>query len=262
MDLRYLVYTPLMEEQSFKGWNKATIDYLIENEKMIKKSISKSLGKRKLLYINSSDIDDIYSEVFIYFYGVDDYNLSKADAITKDGREYILPIEGYVFKSIEFCIKRFITDKYNRECLIADNEIRDSEDNILDLLNNVADNKTDLDFENATIDLNQHCKEYEGLRYNYGIDIFQVWYIRLLIMDKKLDSSCFDTMMNILGISKRELKALSIDVYEDEEMIEFARGINKHGIEESIEILEQYIYSAEQIKKAIDSLEDLKLEVA
>jgi len=38
MNLERLVYTTLMEERTYRGWNnKATIDYIIENEKMIKK---------------------------------------------------------------------------------------------------------------------------------------------------------------------------------------------------------------------------------
>jgi len=97
------------------------------------------------------------------------------------------------------------------------------------------------------------------MRYINGIDVYQVWYIGLLVISKNLKSDKFDVMMNILGIKKKDLRELAINDYEDGIMLEFAMGINKHGIEESLIILEQYIYSAEQIKKAIDSLELLEV---
>ncbi len=260
MDLEYLVYTPLMEDEQekLKGWDKITINYLVENEKMIKKSISKSLGKRRMSSINSSDIDDIYSEVLLYLYEVDDYNISKAVVETDDGKKYIIPLEGYVFKSIEFCIKRYITKKFDRESLIVNTEVRTPEDNILDILNTITDNKTDTDFEHVTVDLNQHCKECESIRYKYGVDIYQMWFIGLLVLDNKLEDDYFD-IMNILGISRRDLREISKQAYEDDTLLEFAIGINKHGVKESINILEQYVYSADQVKKAIKKLSVLEV---
>ena len=81
-----------------------------------------------------------------------------------------------------------------------------------------------------------------------------MWYVGLLVIDNELEEEVYTDIMSILGINKTGLKDVSIKAYEDETIHEFAMGISKHGIEDSIDILEKYVYSAEQIKKAIESL--------
>lgn len=258
MDLKRFVYTALKEEETTEGWNKTTVDYVIENEKRVRSIIRGSLRKR-LGYINSSDVDEIYSDICIYFFRVDDYNISKATRIEVNGKEEILPIEGYIFKSIDFCVKRFIHNKYSRESSLVSSEVKRSDGDIVDLLNTVIDNKTDLELENIMVDLNQHCKHCESMRYKYGIDIFQVWFIGLLTINKKLDSSCYDTIMNILGINKKDLRNIGIKSHEDDTLLEFAMGISKHGVQESIEIIKPYIYSADIIEETINNLGEVEV---
>lgn len=253
MGLERLVYTPLMEDEQekIKGWEKTTVDYMIKNERQVRSYMGSLAGKKYSNFIDNTDVDDIYSESLMYFYEVDDYDINIATEHSKG--DYIITLEDYIYSSIRFCIKRYITKKYNREVSLVNTEVT-LNDEMVDLINILADKQSEIDFENATVDLDRHCKECEHLRYNYGIDIYEMWYVGLLVIYNELEEEVYTDIMSILGINKTGLKDVSIKAYEDETIHEFAMGISKHGIEESIDILEKYVYSAEQIKKAIESL--------
>ena len=252
MKLEYLVYSPLMEdvEENVKGWDKDTVNYVVENDVKVRNIISKTIGKSKKTYINNSDIDDIYSEVLLYFYKVDDYNIGKARVTKDDGSDYTITLEDYILKSIEFCLKRFTADKYKRESLIVSNEIRTTEDDILDILDTIADSRTDIDFDDVLVDLNKHCEQCESIRYKYGGDIYLILFVGLLALENKLDNVYFD-IMNALGLSKKEIREISKRACKDETLLEFAMGISKSGASEAIDILEQYVFAADKIKSEI-----------
>ncbi len=48
MGLEQLVYTPLMEDEQekIKGWNKATVDYMIKNERQVRSYMGSLVGKK------------------------------------------------------------------------------------------------------------------------------------------------------------------------------------------------------------------------
>ncbi len=253
MNLELLLYSPLLEEQdtSVKGWSKATIEYLSKNKSKVISVIRNAAGKSGHQYFQNADIEDIYSEALMYFYVSDDYNLSKA--IERSSRGTIGTLEGYINSCVRFCVMRNLDKRRKVDKYIAADTIINQEGVPLSLLETIPDKQSEAEIDGVLIDLDQQCKMCEHLRYKYGLDIYQMWYIRLLTMVEGLDEDYGD-IMNILGINKSEITSMKKKSYQDEMMLGFAEAISKTGIDESIIILENYVYSAHHLKKAIKSL--------
>ena len=143
MGLEQLVYTPLMEDEQekIKGWDKATVDYMIKNERQVRSYMGSLIGKKYNNWIGNTDVDDIYSESLMYFYEVDDYDINIATEHSKG--DYIITLEDYIYSSIRFCIKRYITKKYNREVSLVNTEVT-LNDEMVDLINILADKQSEI----------------------------------------------------------------------------------------------------------------------
>lgn len=247
MNLQLLVYSPLIEEeQSVSGWSKSTIDYINQNRsKVIKtvKGIAKSISKQTL---QVADIEDIYSEILMYLYKCDDYNLSKA--IERSSSGSIVSLEGYVNSCIKYCVIRYITTAYKVDKETV-REYTDKDGKELSIFDTISDAKAS-DFENLMFDLDQQCKISEHIRYKYGPDIYLIWYVRLLTMSNGTEEAYKD-ILNVLGVSKKELLNIEKSAYQDDIMKNFAKSISNSGIDKSINILEEYVYSANKIKEVV-----------
>lgn len=252
MDLEMLVYCPLMEDVSedVTGWDKATIDYVSRNKSKVYnqiRGIAKTLRKKNL---QATDIDDIYEEVLIYLYNCDDYNLSKAVERSSSGT--IVSLEGYLNVCIKFCVMRYCTSMFKEEKEIIHEVVNpDSDDKELCLLDNIADVRSSEHIETILYDLESICKSCEPLRYKYGPDIYLILYIRLLTLNCKDSPELYKDILNILGISKKELNAIEKLSVEDELMTSFVKAIDITGVKRAIEIIRPYVYSAKRIEDTI-----------
>lgn len=248
MNLQLLVYSPLKEEeQSLSGWCKSTIDYIEANRNRVVrtiKGIAKNISKQNL---QSADVEDIYSEILMYLYKCDDYNIEKA--IDRSSSGTIVSLEGYVNSCVKYCVIRYITTAYKVDKETV-REYTDRDGKELSIFDTISDSKV-ADFERLIYSMDQQCKMSEHIRYKYGPDIYMIWYVRLLTMSNGQEETYKD-ILDVLGISKKELLSIERNAYQDDIMKNFAKSISNSGIDESISILEKYVYSAQKIKEVVN----------
>ena len=248
MKLEMLVYSPLMEEeQSVCGWGKQTIDYINDNRNKVIKTIrgvAKSISKQPL---QTPDVEDIYSEILLYLYKSDDYNLSKA--IERSSSGSIVSLEGYINSCIKFCVIRYLTTAYKIDKDVMRESI-DSDGKELSIFDTISDEQSTSEFDKIFFDLEQQCKSCEHIRYKYGPDIYLLWYVRILTMSEGLNE-VFKDILSILGVTKKELVGIEKKSADDEVMANFAKAISNWGVDKSIEVLERYVYSAPRVREVI-----------
>ena len=251
MNLEMLVYCPPLEEddKDVTGWEKETIAYVSDHKSKVYaqiRGIAKSIRK----HIQTTDVDDIYAEVLMYLYNCDDYNISKA--IERSSTNTIVSLEGYLNACIRCCVIRYCTNMYKEDKEIVHDVVREDSDKELSLLDNIADTKSLDSMDTVLYDLKTLCRTSEPLRYKYGPDIYLVLYIRLLTMEQKA-GNLYKDILNILGISKKELTNIERNAAEDELMVTFAKAINLSGVENAIKIIRPYIFSANKIDTTVSA---------
>lgn len=249
MGIEMLIYCSPMEEsnEDVSGWNKTTVDYVSSHRSKIYskiRGIAKNLRRHNL---QLSDVEDIYEEVLMYLYKSDDYNISKA--MERSSTNNIVSLEGYLNVCIKYCVVRYITEMYNEEKSRVPDTIYDDEGKSLSLFDTIPDTKT-MDHNNLIYDLEALCKSCEILRYKYGPDIYLVWYVRLLTLRSENDR-LYKDILSVLGISKRELANIEKYSADDDMLVSLAKAVDVVGVEEAINIIRPYVFSARQIDETI-----------
>lgn len=250
MGIEMLVYCPPMEEgnENVTGWDKETIAYVAKNKSKVYsqiRGISKGLRKHNL---QPTDVDDIYSEVLMYLYSCDDYNLSKA--IERSSSDKIVSLEGYLNTCIKYCVVRHCTLMYKDEKEIVHDVVNDDDGKELSILDNIADSSSKEHMDTMLYDLEALCRSCEAIRYKYGPDIYLVWFVRLLTLGCK-NKDLYKDILSILGISKKELSNVERYANDDELLISFAKAVDISGVEESIKIIRPYVFSYRKIENAV-----------
>ena len=249
MNLQVLVYSPLMEEEpSISGWSKETIDYINKNKSKVMRTI-KSMSRSLKRNITPCEVEDIYSEVYSYLYKCDDYNLSKAIERSKD--DTIVSIDGYISSCVKFCVIRYLTSQYKIEKQTVREYIESEGGKELSIFDTLVDYNSEDKYNDVMYSIEQQCEAYEYARYSFGVDIYLVWYVRLLTIGNKAQTDIYYTILEVLGISKRELNTIKTKMANSELMRAFAKAVALSGVEKSIEVLERYVYSAHSIKDVV-----------
>lgn len=244
--LSALVYHPLKdEEKQLAGWSKSTIDYVLNHKTRVNATIG-GIGKSLNKILQKSDIEDIYMEILNYLYTCDDYNISKAC----NNAGVIVSLEGYVHSCIKYCVIRYITDIFNTEKSLVRDSVKDDEGKEMSLFDTIPDKK-DSGYNDFGYQLDTICKSFEGQRYQYGPDIFQIWYVRLQTMAYN-KSDRYKDILTILGISKRDIATIEKEADYDGAMVSIAKAITLIGVDESIKIIKNYTYSADKIQRVIE----------
>lgn len=249
MSIEMLLYCPPMEEEKVDvtGWNKETIEYVSKHKSKIHAQI-RGIAKNTRKVIQTTDVEDIYSEVLMYLYNCDDYNISKA--IERSHNNTMVTLDGYINVCIKFCVARYCIKLNKEEKETVHASISDEDGKELNILDNIADSKSIDTMDMILYDLETVCRSCEAIRYKYGPDIYLVWFIRLLTLNKE-NKNLYKDILNILGISKKELLKVEKYAVEDELMTTFARAIDISGVEESINIIRPYVFSARKIELTV-----------
>lgn len=250
MNLEVLVYTPLMEEgnEDVTGWDKETIAYVSKYKGKVYsqiRGIAKSIRKHNL---QTTEVEEIYSDILMYLYNCDDYNISKA--IERSNTNTIVSLEGYLNTCIRCCVIRHCTTAYKEEKEHIRDIYTDDDGKELSIFDSIPDTKSSEHMDVVLYDLEALCKSYEILRYKYGPDIYLVWYIRLLTMAANNDG-LYKDILNILGISRKELLNIEKLAAEDELMTTLARAVNLAGMQNALRIIRKYVYSAKKIEETV-----------
>lgn len=245
-----LVYSPLMEEEieNVKGWEKLTVDYAAQNKGKVYgliRGMSRSMTKRN---IQPYDVDDIYSEFLMYLHNCDDYNVSKA--CENSNGTGCVSFDAYLKICLKYCIIRYFSSLNKAESgRVRDYVSRDGKE--VSIFESIPDVRSSERMEESYYGLEEICQSSEYKRYRYGPDIYMIWFIRLLTCSTKDD--LYKTMLEVLGISKKELIGITERSREEDDdiMPTFAKAIKLAGVDESIKILREYVYGAEIIESTV-----------
>lgn len=249
MSLSKLVYYPLKEEdKQLAGWSKTTIDYVLANKTKVLTSI-RGIAKSFNKILQKADVEDVYMEILDYLYSCDDYNISKAYERSSNVG-VIVSLEGYVHSCVKFCVIRYVTNQFNAEKPIVREFIKDDEGKELSLFDTIPDS-SETNYLDFCYSLESICKAYESQRYQYGPDLFQIWFIRLqTIINNKNDR--YKDILAILGISKKDISIIEKETDMDGAMISIAKAVTLIGVEEASDVIRKYTYSADKIQKVIE----------
>lgn len=250
MNLSESIYCPLKdEEQSLVGWNKSTVEYARDNkDKLISMIRGMTASSRKL--IQPGDVQDIYMELMQYLYKSDDYNISKA-YFNSSNPGMIVSLGGYIASCLKNTVRRYIHDKYR----VDSNEIKDrviSKEGGKELLlfDTISDTRTENSFEKLEYDLDVLCEQYQSLRYEYGVDLYLIWYIKL----RKANNECKNDkdILEVIGIKKKDIQRINNEIREEGPIYSIARAISITGVNNAIDIIRKYVYGADNIDKIMD----------
>ena len=250
MSIEMLVYCPPMEEgnEDVTGWDKETIAYVSEHRKKIYtqiRGIEKSIRKHNL---QTTEVEDIYSDILMYLYNCDDYNISKA--IERSSTNTMVSLEGYLNSCIRCCVIRHCTTSYKEEKEHVRDTYTDDDGKELSIFDSIPDTRSAEHMEVVMYDLPTLCESYQILRYKYGPDIYMIWYIRLLTLANH-NKELYKEILNILGISRKELANIEKLAAEDELMTTLAKAISLAGVENAISVIKDYVYSAKKIEQTV-----------
>lgn len=246
-NLSCLIYSPLMEEsQPVTGWSKATIEFVTNNKTKILNSIrgiGKSLNKQ---FLQKADIDDIYMEILQYLYTCDDYNVEKAFERSNNAG-VVVSLEGYVHSCVKYCVLRYLTDKYKKEKPLISDYVKGREE--LSIFDTIPDkNKPDI---NSQTDLREICENIKSKRYAYGVDVYQIWFIRLKTMSINKNDK-YHEILDVLNISTKDVSFVEKSDTEGI-MMSIAKAVTLIGVDMSLDIIRKYVYSAKNIEKVIEA---------
>lgn len=253
MDMSSLCDPHLSDGEDVKGWDKQTVRYCTNNERKVKAIIKSCLNKIiPSLRVQSYFIEDIYSEVVQFFYNVSDYDLEKASNGANPDR--IVSFEEYLSSSVKNCVKRAVTNEFKRTGnLVTDIYIDENKEaSVLDIL---PDEKDESRFDAVVNDIDSMLESLECYRYRFGVDIYQFWYIMLLmgLEEKSSKKKEYEVVFEALGVGSAGLKQM-ISSSEMPIMSDMAEVVMRTGEKEVIESLERYVYGAASIKRVVQSL--------
>lgn len=252
--LEKLIAGPLFEESSedVKGWQKETVNYVASNRSKILRQIRAIAKTKRKQSLQTADVEDIYSEILLYLYNCDDYNINKA--IDRSSTGNIVSLEGYLNVCIKFCVIRHCNQMKNVETDTMSDTIISGEDKELSIFDTIPDKSSDITLDHLVYDFRTLCESCTPVRYRYGTDIYLVLYIRLLT-SFDVTGETYKTILSILGITKKDLSKIEKGS-EDEIMFGFAKAISLSDASEAISILEEYVYSSNLIKDMVNSFKD------
>lgn len=247
-ELSQILYSPLKEEdRALTGWSKSTVDYIQSHKTKVCgtiRGIAKGLNKN----LQKADIENIYQEILVYMYTCDDYNISKACERSSNGD--IVSLEGYVHSCVKFCVIRYVTKQFENDKKEVPDIVKDVDGKELSKFDAIADTRNQ-GFDNAFYEIRETCKSFESQRYLFGPDLFQIWFVRLLTLIYNKEDKYTDILV-VLGVSKTDICNIQKEANYDGAMLSIAKAISIIGIENAIEVIRDYTYSADKIQRVVE----------
>lgn len=254
MGLSEAIYTPIIfnssELDGQAGWNKETVDFVKSHKSKVYSSI-KGIANGLSRSLTVSDIENIYSEVVIYLYNAADYDVSKAcKNFSTSGT--IISLRGYIHSCIKYVTMRYCAKKYSIEKNTISESIKDSDGKDISMFDSISDSKSD-SYSEFGYELSEICKSFENSRYIYGVDIYQLWFIRLkTISCGKQDK--YKDVLDMLSINKRDIAAIEYKSSSEGPMLSIAKAVSLIDIDEALSIVREYTYCANRLEEVIELL--------
>jgi len=248
MDMMALFYcAPFEEAEDFNSiWEKQTIEYVIKNERKMLEHIRCLLAEHRIY--QNIEVEEVYSNLIHYLSQTSDYCIEKAQELSKNGS--VFTVEGYVKILAKYVVKRYVAERYKRYKKIYYSNNTNDEDDEIDLISNIKDEKAHLIYDDIGYEIEEILKSYQYIRYRYGVDIFLLIYIRLLVSNDTL----YKNILEVFGINKKKLKEIEEFIRHDDEILTILKAIAFIEEQKAIECIEKYIYGSKNLKENIKKL--------
>lgn len=245
-----LIYSPLKEDlDNTSGWNKSTIEYITNHQNKIKRTIQ-SICKKLGYKIQKIEVDDIYGKLVMFCHSSSDYSIDKAYASYGED-ERTTSFNGFMHKNIEYCIKRYVSERGEHEKRRAKNILNDENDKEISILDHIEDKTAEERmYGSLTEDLDSICKRLEWRRYMLGVDIFQVMFVKCIAVYYNKQQVA-DIILETLGDARKDIKAACSQKGEADLMLVLATEISDTNLKDAIDILRKYTYGADKLEKAV-----------
>ena len=256
MSISRILYSNLFEEETTRGWDKQTIRYINNNRQRVNRTIRLIGRSTTRVELNKWDVEDILSEIYLYFYLYMDYDelISMERSVTGD----VIPLESYVNYIIRVIIIRFVRQKHKVTGKIENIAVEDVEEDYetkhnTNFIHIISDKISYVEYDKIFYNIDMICKEIEHLRYKFSIDIYQMYYVKLLATKHK-SSDIYNIIMMMSGMMPTELRRIESTIAKSDTGITFEKAISYCGIDRSIEAIEKYVYSAKLIRDTIQNI--------
>lgn len=242
MYCKALTYSNMVEVPDYDSndWEKRTVQYIIKNYNKVKKMV-RTMSKGMAEY----QIDDIMSDVAMYFKNAGDYDIERAYNEVADS---YLSLEGYISVGIKHCIQRYNSDKYKREKILVCNTIM-CEDGEKDIFDTIQDTESLSEINNIGYNLCSILKSIRCMRYRYGVDIYMLIYIRMITKNR---ASMYFSILEALGVNKRDLTETEKRISKEPDIQYLIKAISLRESRDTLVEIEKYVYGCSQLKQAVD----------
>lgn len=236
------------DEEDIVGWDKLTVNYAITHKERISSYIKSFLFNKGELSANF-DVEDIYMMLIEDLYKSCDYDLDLAYQRSKVPGS-VVPVEGYVLSRVKYCVMRWIK-KHRDEAKHTISESKIKQDESYISLFDLSPDNGNIDAVIDNQDLDTICKEHEYLRYRFGIDLFQIWFIRLCTIAYRKEDK-YNDIIEVLGVTKKDVERFEDKTFKDEVMINIAKAITRIDMGSALYILSKYTYASNKIRMVIE----------
>lgn len=242
MYCKALTYSNMVEVPDYDSndWEKRTVQYIIKNYNKVRKTV-RMMGKGLL---SEYQIDDIMSDVAIYFKEAGDYDIERA---YNEVADTYLSLEGYISVGIKHCIQRYNSENYRREKNLVCTTIM-CEDGEKDIFDTIQDVGSLNEINNIGYNLCDILKSIRCMRYKYGVDIYMLIYIRMITRN---NVDMYFSILEALGVNKRDLAETEKKLSSEPDMQYLIKAISLSEGKDTLVEIEKYVYGCNQLKKAI-----------
>lgn len=250
MNLHDIVYHKLQdEEDDVKTWSKSTI-FWVTDEKNKRKTMAKirSMSRNKGLYLQPIEVDEIFMQLLEYLYAYEDYSIDKA--VRSDNE--VVTLEGFINSCLKFCIKRYRSGYFMEKSAVIPDTVRGGDDEEFSLFDTVADD-SNRKFDESIYVLEDICKQYECERYRYGVDMYMLFFIRLLTIQVNKENRYEEILIN-LEVPKDLLSVIESKAIMDGPIHSIVKASTLVDIEEAVNTLERFTYSARMLREVVDAI--------
>lgn len=202
--------------------------------------------------LQKQDVEDIYSALGEYLYENDDYDISRA---CEGFGGNVITLEQYVSSCVKNCVQHFCSEKKSRGKHEQQEKVfEDADGKQVSQFEFAEDPSVKQEFLKLDYNLTDLCSQYECFRYRFGCDMFQLIYVRLLLLQmNKNNEQLYDNIMTILGVNKKQLQTVWKKQAGTDIFVQILKAAYEIGYIEAVRTLEQFVYGAADIKKAVKS---------
>ena len=233
-------------------WDKTVLIYYKNNLKHIRTEIKRIDSK-----LTDDKIDLVMAELGEALQKCRDYGECSEE-------ENKLSLDKYVMKWANFCVRRLrhreAEEKKHRSVPV---KISDESDEEHDAFEIIGDETANLKYRLSEINIDESLKQMQCKRNYYGIDLFELLYIRIKGLTMHFNREMTDMLTDICGMSQQEIEMAEALVLRDDDFNDLKQDIaltlsNSENTTGLIESIGKYVYARPSIDNVLNIMAKAK----